>query len=415
MQPIKQVKNLAGKRVLVRVDFNVPVKNGKVVDDFKIQKSLPTIKFLMKQGAKVILVSHLGRPKGVDKKLSLAPVAKVLEKLLKKKVGFVGHAELVSASRSRNKFGMTEQMWGKETGVVLLENIRFLPGEGTNSLIPAKKLASLADVFVLDGFAVAHRDSASVSGVTKFLPSYAGLLLFEEVTSLMNVMEGPKRPLVVMLGGAKVETKIPVLKYFLSKADHVLVGGEIANTYWWAKGGSVGASLIGKKYKKEVLKYCSNKKVILPVDVVVGKENGKDVKVVEVGVKGERLRVKGKEAVYDIGPATVRLFSKYIKGAKTLIWNGAMGRFEQHPYEYGTYALAHLFAARSKGKAYGVCGGGETVEVFKKLNLFQDVDLASTGGGAMLEFLSGKKLPGLEALRPRRLEALRRSLYTFIF
>ncbi len=405
---LQQLKNVAGKRVLVRVDFNVPVKKGAVVDDFKIRKSLPTIRQLMKQGAKVILVSHLGRPKGVDKKLSLRPVKNDLERLVNKKISLLKIGRLEDWKIIKRA---TEEM--RNGTVAMLENIRFFSEEEKNSKSFAKKLASLADIFVLDGFGVAHRAAASVSGVAKFLPSYAGILLSQEVSALTAAMEHPRRPLVVMLGGAKVETKIPVLKHLLRKADTILVGGEIANTYWWAKGKAVGASLVGKKYKKEILKYCSNKKVILPVDVVVGRADGKEAKVVTVN---EKLEIRNKKlAIYDIGPATVELFAKYIKGASTLIWNGALGRFEQHPYEYGTYALAHLFAARSKGKANGIAGGGETVEVLQHFKLLSDIDLVSTGGGAMLEFLGGHKLPGLEALRPRRLQGVRRSLYTFIF
>lgn len=377
---VKDIKNLIGKRVLVRVDFNVPVKSGKVVDNFKIQKSLPTIKYLLNNGAKVVLVSHLGRPEGKEKKFSLLPVANELEKLLRSKV-FFGKLE-------------NPEKWSNEK-LVLLENIRFYPGEESCSHELVGELLEIADIFVLDGFAVAHRDAASVSGVAKYLPSFAGLLLVDEIFGLSKVLVSPKIPLAVLIGGIKMETKIPVLKNLLPKADKILVGGGIMNTYLWAMGHKVGMSYVDKKFKKEVLFYLKNKKIIKPIDVIVGKENGKNARVESLQKK---LNLKKDEGIFDIGPRTVLLFSSYLKKSNSLVWNGAMGRIEQHPYEYGTNALARIFAARSKGKAFGVCGGGETVEVLRKLDIIESVDLVSTGGGAMLEFLGGKKLPGLKNL-----------------
>lgn len=420
IKPIIKVKNLSGKKILLRVDFNVPIKNGKVQDEMRIEKSLPTIKFLLQKGARVILVSHLGRPKDFDKKLSLKPVVACLEKLLNKKVGFIDYRHCEESLRptlqspsskkissrkmgdsdgrpdaNRNSLGMTlSKMRNGE--VMMLENIRFFADEEANTGELAKQLSKLADLFVLDGFAVAHRPAASVSGVAKYLPSYAGLLLAEEITVLTKVMENPKKPLVVVLGGAKAETKIPVLKNLLPKATHVLLGGGIANTYFWAKGHKIGQSIINKEYKKDILKYCSNKKVIMPVDVVVGEADGEDAQVILT--KSKFIIHNSKFAIYDIGPATVRLFAGYIKNAQTIIMNGAMGMFEVHPYEYGTNALSEIFAARAKGKAFGVAGGGETVEVLRKRGIINQVDLVSTGGGAMLEFLSGKKLPGVAAV-----------------
>ncbi len=402
IRSIKELKNLAGKRVLVRADFNVPLKGKKIEDDFKIYKSLATIKFLLKAGAKIILVSHLGRPGGGEKKLSLKPIAAHLQKLLNKNIKYY-NIKILNINYFDN---VKENIKNLKNGeVALLDNIRFFAGEEKNDRTLAKKLAGLADIFVLDGFAVAHRDSASVTGVAKYLPAYAGLLFAQEIEILSGILEKPKHPMVVILGGAKVETKIPVLKNLLSKADHILIGGGIFNTYLFAKGYNVGKSLIGKEYKKEILKYCSNKKIVLPVDFVVGKENGKEARVIEMKGEGGKEKwggvIKKDEAIYDVGPRTVQLYSKYIKKAQTLIWNGAVGMFETHPYEYGSFSLAHLFAARSKSKAFGVGGGGETVEILKKLKLMQDVDLVSTGGGAMLEYLGGKKLPGLKAFEKK--------------
>ncbi len=380
LKSIKDTKHLHGQRVLVRVDFNVPVKNGKVQDNFKIQKSLPTIKFLLHSGARVILVSHLGRPIKKEKKFSLAPVAKELEKMLNVKVAF-------------EKLEDRDGWEGKK--LVMLENIRFYKGEEDNDKIFAKQLADMADMFVLDGFAVAHRDAASVSGVQNFLPSYAGLLLVQEIEGLSKVVENPKRPMVVLLGGIKMETKIPVLKNLLPKADKVLLAGGIINTYLAATGNEVGDSLIDAQYKAEAIKFIKNKKTVAPVDVVVGTQKGKNARVISLDKK---IFLKKGEAIFDIGPKTVALFAKNLKNARTIIFNGALGMFEQPPYQHGTYATVRYLASRVKGKAFGVCGGGETVEILRHLDLLNDIDLVSTGGGAMLEFLSGKKLPGLKNL-----------------
>ena len=389
MKSVRTLKKLAGKKVLVRVDFNTPVKNGKVVSDYKLVKSLPTIEHLLKSGSTVILVSHLGRPKGIDSKYSLAPVAKRLSDLLQQKVIFLPLEKRTDWKKIQSDISKLPK-----GSVALLENIRFMPEEEVEGIVLSKALASLCDLFVLDGFAVSHRHGSSVSGVAKYLPSYAGLLLFEEISVLSSVVKKPKRPLVVLLGGAKAETKIPVLKKLLPIADHILVGGGIFNTYLTATNHNVGKSLVSEGLEREVKRYCNNKKVILPVDVVVGDEKGKKARVESI----KSLKISKTEGIYDIGPESVKLFAGYLKKAQTLVWNGALGMFEQHPYQFGTYSLVRLFAARSKGKAFGVCGGGETVEILEKLHAMHEIDLVSTGGGAMLEYLSGARLPGLKNL-----------------
>lgn len=387
LKTLDQAGKLFGKTVFLRVDFNVPLKGKKVLDNYKIKKGLLTIKNLLEQGAKVIVVSHLGRPTRVDKKLSLKPVAEELGKFLQKKIPLLSTVDLAKTNEQIRKLG--------PGSVAVLENIRFLRGEVENSNKLAEDLAGLADIFVLDGFAVAHRDAASVNGIARYLPAYAGSLLEEEVKGLDAVLHKPQKPLVAILGGIKMETKIPVLKNLLQKADYILVGGGIVNTYLWAKGYKVGSSVVDKNFKKEILQYCSKKKVILPIDMVVGPADGKKAQVVTV----KNLKLKNGIGIFDVGPETIKLFSKYIKKAKTLVWNGAMGNFEQQPYKYGTHSVAHLVAAQSKRKAFGVAGGGETIQVLQKLQVLSDVDLASTGGGSMLEYLSGKKLPGIEALK----------------
>lgn len=390
IKTLKQIKNFKNKRVLVRVDFNVPIKNNQVKDAFKIEQSLPTIEYLVKKGAKVILISHLGRPKTYSPELTLEPAARVCGEFLKQEVKFIGY-------QSENYFINAKEMTARMLPgqIVLLDNLRFFPGEEDNKISLAKELSGLADIFVLDGFAVAHRAAASVSGVAKILPTYAGLLLEKEIVGLNRVISQPKKPMVVVLGGVKMETKIPVLKKLLPKANQILLGGGIACTYFWAKGYNVGKSLIDKDFKKEALLYGKNKKIILPVDFVIGEPDGSAARVITVE---ELKKVKKGVIIFDIGPKTIRLFSQYIKKAQTLVWNGAVGYFEQHPYEYGTKAIARLLASRARGRAFGVCGGGETVEVLRALNMLVDIDLVSTGGGAMLEFLSGKKLHGVQAV-----------------
>ncbi len=395
IKTIKQIKNLKNKRVLVRVDFNVPLVEtqnfASVQDDSRIESSIPTIEYLLKKSAKVILVSHLGRPEGLDKKLSLEPVALRLIELMKKTV------KLLKIERMDDyKNEVTNETKKMKSGeIVMLENIRFFPDEAKNENNFGKTLASIADVFVLDGFAVAHIDSGSVTGVAKHLPSYAGLLLEKEIIGLSRALVKPKKPFVLVLGGAKMETKIPVLKNLLPKVDYVLIGGGIFNTYLKAKGLKVGKSLVDGDYLKEVLKYCDKKKVIKPIDFVVGKEDGSKARV---QVTSYKLQVTSGEAIFDIGPATIRLYAQYIKKAQTIVWNGAMGYFEQKPYDVGTMSIARLVASRAKGKAFGIIGGGETLEAMEKVKMTEFVDLVSTGGGAMLEFLGGKKLPGVKAV-----------------
>jgi phosphoglycerate kinase len=281
--------------------------------------------------------------------------------------------------------------------VAILENIRFSPFEQKNTFKLAKKLAALADIFVLDGFAVAHRPDASVAGVAKYLPSLAGILLHKEVENLSLVMGKTKQPFVTVIGGVKTETKIPVIAKLLSKVNQLLVGGGIANTYFWAKGYAVGDSLVDKQQKSNIIKYCAKKKVFLPVDVIVGDGRGKNFRRVLIEKKPHVICGPG-EAIYDIGPETIRLYAAKIKKANTLLWNGAMGFFEVKPYDIGTLAIARLVAYRSKGKAFGVVGGGETIEAMDRTGLTHYPDFVSTGGGAMLEFLAGKKLPGLAAI-----------------
>ncbi len=383
LRTLSETGDITGKHVLLRVDFNVPLKGKKVIDDFKLRQTLPTIEYLLKKKAHIIMVSHLGRPKQREAQLSLRPVANHFAKLLQQNIFFTT-LDLVMATRARS------------AKIVFLENIRFYKEEEKNTPAFAQRLAKVADIFVLDGFGASHRAGASIVGVSKLLPSYAGLLFETEIGGLARVMQKPKKPLVVVLGGAKMETKIPVLKKLLSIADHILIGGGMANTYYASKGYRVGKSLVDKKYIAEMATLSKNKKIIFPIDAVYGTAEGKHVGVTPVGPQFKLP--KAGLGIYDVGPATIQLFTKYLKKAETIVWNGALGYFEQKPYQYGTYMIAEVLAQRAKGKAFGVAGGGETVEVIKKLGLLDSIDLVSTGGGAMLEYLSGAQLPGVVAV-----------------
>ncbi|MFA7245200.1 MAG: phosphoglycerate kinase [Candidatus Magasanikbacteria bacterium] len=398
MKTISKLKDLTNKIVLLRVDYNVPLKKGEILDDEKIVKSLPTIRMLQAKKAKIIIVTHLGRPEGkVVASLKVDPIAVRLGELLKQKI-----VKLDTKDWSKNKNDkirldlITTVDALRPAEVAMMENIRFSPDEEDNKGDLSQELANLADIFVLDGFAVAHRADASVVGVDKYLPSYAGLLLETEIKILTKVLKNPKKPFVSIIGGIKAETKIPVMKNLLKTSNHLLIGGGIVNTYLYALGYKVGASIIDKDYAQEILKYCKNKKVVKPLDVVVGDIKGKKYFVMDIN---EKFKITDKNlAIYDIGPKTIHEFSKIIKKANTIIWNGAMGYFEQNPYQYGTYSIARLVASRSKGKAFAVVGGGETILSLEAVKMTEYVDHVSTGGGAMLEFLSGKKLPGLKIL-----------------
>jgi len=379
----------------VRVDFNVRVnKNGEVDENeaFKIEAVLPTIKFLLEKKSKIILMSHLGRPHGkVAPELKLDAAAdhlsKLLKKLVKKTSGVVGLAVEKEVAKLKN---------GE---ILMLENVRFETGEETNDSKFVKALAKLGDIFVNDAFGVCHRAAASVSGIAEVLPSYAGFLLESEVSALEKVMEKPKKPLLVIMGGLKFETKLPVIAKLLLKADKILLGGGLASTCFKAMGYGVGDSIVDNEYLPLAKKIAKNKKILLPLDLIVGRKEG--------GCAFHHLPVPAKPcdlfdaplAIYDIGPETIQTWSKLVKKANTLIWNGPLGHFEQPPYNHGTISMARLIAARSKGRAFGVVGGGETIAALRQSKMSEYIDHVSTGGGAMLEFLAGKKLPGIEALK----------------
>ncbi len=385
MKSIKSVKNLRNKKVLVRVDFNVPVGDDGIVDekeDWRIEAALPTIKYLLKQKAKIILMSHLGRPKGkVVESLKLGPVQDRLTELLD-----------LSITRTPDCIGKTveetiEEMQSGE--IVLLENLRFHKEEEENDEKFAQKLASVADIYVNDAFSDSHRAHASISAITKFLPSYAGLLLEKEVKVLSRAVSNPQRPATIIIGGAKAETKIPVVKYLMDKFEHILTGGVVANAILKAKGIEIGTSLINGINIEDVKKIdLESERLHLPLDVVVRDPKSRTISSLPVN------NVNGNE-IFDIGTRSRNLYSQIISNSRTIIWNGPLGMFEEKSFATGTKKIAKAVAESS---GYSIIGGGDTVTALDEFGYLDKVDYICSGGGAMLEFLSGKKLPGLEAL-----------------
>ena len=387
---MKSIKDLdvEEKRVLVRCDFNVPLnKNGEIEDDFKISQTIPTIKYLIDNEAKIILLSHLGRPKGeVVEELRLDPVAKRLSELLKRPV------KKLNDCVGKEVEGEVQNI--KSGDVILLENIQFNPGETANNPKFARTLASYADIFTLEAFGQSHRDYASISGLAKHLPSAAGFLLEKELKVFSKVLNDPWRPLVVIVGGTKIETKVKLINYFLKKADYVLVGGIAANTLLKTKGIYITGPLPEKDIIKEVEKIdLTSTKLHLPVDALASPDKTGKSYIKEAAT----AKIRKEELLLDIGPETIKMFCKIIKDAKMIIWNGPIGFFEQEPFNKGTNEVAEAIVRNHK--AYKIIGGGDTIFAVSKIGLLDKFDHISTGGGAMLNFLSGEKLPGLEALK----------------
>lgn len=379
--------DVSGKRVLVRVDFNVPLDGTTITDDTRIQAALPTINTLLDRNAAVILVSHLGRPKGkVVPEFSLAPVAKRLSELLGKDVRFASDVVGPSAQEISQSIQPGE--------VALLENVRFEPGEERNDDDLATALAELADVYVNDAFGAAHRAHASTEGVAHKLPHAAGLLMERELSALSRALDDPGRPLVVILGGAKISDKIGVIRKFLDTADAILVGGGIANTLVAAQGKEMGKSLVetgSLDVARQILDDAKTSKcdLVIPTDFVVASSPDDAANAETV------TEVAPDKAALDIGPESIAAFSDWIAKAKTIVWNGPMGLFEVSPFDAGTRAIAAAVAASD---GYSIVGGGDSVAAVHQAGLADQMDHVSTGGGASLEFLEGKTLPGVAAL-----------------
>ncbi len=388
----KTVKDadVAGKRVLVRVDFNVPLADGAVTDDTRVRAALPTLRYLMDHNAKVIIVSHLGRPKGEpDPQFSLRPVRCTLQRLIGRNVTFVPETVGSDATEA------VERMVDGE--VLMLENVRFNPGEKANDPAFSRQLAAYADVYVNDAFGAAHRAHASTAGVAEFLPAYAGLLLSREVETLTAMLADPEHPFVAILGGSKVSDKFGVIDKLLDCVDTLIVGGGMAFTFLRAKGLEIGTSIVEQDWvepaKAMLIKAAEkNVDIMLPVDFVVADAFAEDAETRIVG----REEIPADMMGLDIGPTSGELFKGAIADAKTIFWNGPMGVFEMKPYETGTREVAGAVARNNR--AVSVIGGGDSVAALKKFGLEERVTFVSTGGGASMKLLEGAPLPGVEAL-----------------
>lgn len=418
LKSIREVKNLKGKRVILRADFNAPLKQIKekgkekiiVTESSKIKETLPTLEFLIKEGAKIILLSHLGRPEGKTVAgLRLAPIAQRLSELLGNKEGLIIEPYKSVKISAETNFTYATDLISKKVeqaidkmkdgDVILLENTRFYPKELTGDPEFIAKLASCGDLYVNNAFAASHRSEGTIVEITKHLPSYAGFLLEKEINALSQLLENPKKPYVALVGGIKISTKISLMESLLSKVDHLCLGGGIANTFFKAMGYGVGDSEIEDSEIDLALKLLKigEGKIVLPVDVLIGDKEGKKARIIEIKDKPFVI-CKKSEGIYDIGPETIGEYALLIKQAQTIVWNGPFGYFEVDQYKHGSIALGRIIAARSRGSAFGVVGGGETISCLEQTGMAEYVDHVSTGGGAMLTFLEGKGLPGITQL-----------------
>ena len=392
MKSIKNCENLNQKKVLLRLDLNVPLNNGTITDETRINKILPIVKFLLDSNSQVIIISHVGRPKGkVNKDLSLKPICENLEKKINKKIKII----------TNNIFELSkENLFSNHNNqIISLENIRFYAEEETNDVSFAKHLAGLADLFVNDAFSCSHRAHASVSKITEFLPSFAGLQLETEINALKKVTTEIKKPISCIIGGSKISTKIGVIKNLIPKFDNIIIVGGMANNIISYKGNKIGKSIKEQNCEniiKEIFETSKKYpcKITYPSDVLVGK-NMSD----KSEIKGLD-NIKDDELILDIGPKTINEIKNIIESSKTVLWNGPAGYFENPNFANGSHEIAKTIIKKSKNRTiYSVAGGGDTVALINQINAIKDFDFVSTAGGAFLEYLEGKELPGIKALK----------------
>lgn len=394
LKTINDIENIKGKKIVVRADLNVPTEDGKITDNSRIERFAPTAKLLSDKGAKVIIITHFGRPKG--KKLpefSVAFMKDSLSKAIGKPVEFVDDTigEKVEDTISKMNDG----------DIILLENVRFYAEEEANDAEFSKKLASLGEIFVNDAFSTSHRAHASTEGITKYLPSYAGLLMEEEINALTKALENPAHPAIAIVGGSKVSTKLAVLENITKKVDALVIGGAMANTFLLAQGYNIGASMAEPEMTDTALKIIDEAKkngceIILPVDVCVAKEFKANAENKFVGIND----VDGDWKIFDVGPETSKMLDKKFEEAKTVLWNGPLGVFELTPFDRGTNELARTVAKLTReGKLTSVAGGGDTVSALNNAGVEDDFSYISTAGGAFLEWLEGKILPAIPPLQ----------------
>ena len=391
MKYIKDQENLDEKIVLLRLDLNVPLKNGIITDQTRIDKILPVINFLIKKKSKILVISHVGRPKGkVNKALSLKPICENLEKKLNQKISLIKNNIL--ELRRDDLFNDTKKQ------IIFLENIRFYKEEEKNDTIFSKHLSKLADIFVNDAFSCSHRAHASVSKITEFLPSYAGLQLETEINALKKVTTEIKKPIACIVGGSKISTKISIIKNLIPKFDNIIIVGGMANNILNYLGNPIGKSIREDNCEsiiEDIFKTSKNHscKIIYPEDVVVGKNKEDKAQIKELN------EVNNDDLILDIGPRTINKIQNIIENSKTILWNGPAGYFENPSFALGSYEIAKKIVEKSKNKLiYSIAGGGDTIAVLNQINVINNFNFVSTAGGAFLEYLEGKELPGIKAL-----------------
>jgi phosphoglycerate kinase len=391
MRNVKDEANLNYKKVLLRLDLNVPLDDGKITDTTRIDKILPTVKFLLKNNSKIIILSHVGRPKGkIVNELSLKPICEDLKKKLKKNIKFI--------TKNLKEIDSKELFNNKDEKIVMLENLRFNQEEEDNNNEFAKHLASLADIYVNDAFSCSHRAHASIFEITKFLPSYAGLQLNLEIDALTKITSKIKKPVTCIIGGSKISTKINIIKNLIKNFDNIVVVGGMANNILKYKGHNIGKSIQEVNCDQIIeeifsLSKSENCKIIYPEDVTVGKDLNGSPEIKEVN------KVSDDELILDIGPKTIQTVNKLIEKSKTILWNGPAGYFENPNFAKGSLEIAKKIVEKNKANTiYSVAGGGDTVALLNGIGVIDNFNFVSTAGGAFLEYLEGKELPGISAL-----------------